>query len=487
MAWQYEIGSGTDRAVDYRDFVVNLVAFMTSQHVATVAVNAGGTGYIVNEIVEVDDGTSREKAKAKVTSVSSGVVTGVSLFETGGAYSSDPTLTGSATTSIGPTAGAGTGLTLNLTMTGLIGTTGLSVTGGTGSGATVDITLAQTGWAISTTNTNNRTHNSLTDEKVVVLVGDASGFTNKPYIGLRTGTETVGVNTRYFVGLYGFAAYNSSLGFTAQPGVSPNLDGSDNPGDGGAFLIFPQNISNDTDFVFSCDDLRVQGVINVNPTATTDDGRYEFFYLGFGDRVKTETEDPYPLVVFGSSRDRDADPTVTNGNITSPAEARAPSSGPFWYYRTEDSVWTQVKNNDTGAIGEEPDVCWPFGDILKSDNNTQPSTIVADNVVEFNDQVFKRDRSSPTRILRMVPGTAQQHTLWPLIVLRKPSITPSTVTDSVRFSMRGMYCVFNSDSTGAAINDFSEDIITANSKRHWVFHNFTLTERYQYIALEEDV
>ena len=51
--FQREVGSGVNRATDYRDLCSKIVGCATSQHVATVAINNGGTGgtYVVGDIV----------------------------------------------------------------------------------------------------------------------------------------------------------------------------------------------------------------------------------------------------------------------------------------------------------------------------------------------------------------------------------------------------------------------------------------------------
>lgn len=543
MAFQVETGAGSARAMSNRDFVTKAVGFFTSQHVASVlpnaagtgfvvgdvltlthagallnakfevtaiggggaitglvcrcsgafsnrvaiaAVNVGGAGYAVNDVVEIEGGTSREKAKAQVTAVAAGVVTSLAVFETGGAYSVAPGLVGATTAGIGPSGfGGDNALTVDLTMTGLVGTVGLVVTGGTGTGATVNITLAETGASVDTKNRNDRVWNGLNDEKEVVLRLDATGFTNKPYIGIRTGTETVGIDTRYFASFHGFTAHNPAFNFADQVNDSPGLTSGDAHNDDGSYLIFPQNMDRQVDFWIGADTLTVFGTINVNPTPVTDDGRYLFFNIGFGDRVKTETEDPFPSMVFASSRDRDASPVVGSSSITSPAEARAPNNGPFWYYRVEDSQWTQIKNNDTGAVGPRTDIAWPFGELFVQVTASSPEKATIISTVEWSEVSFKRDRTAPDRIILMLPGTTPKHALFPIFVQRKVLADASTITDSTRFTVRHMRCLFNSDSAGAQIVNFSEDIVDADDGRWFVFHNYDLTARYQYIAVKE--
>ena len=128
MAYQ----SGT--ATDYKDLLDQLVEIVTSDYVTSVAINAGGTGYVVGDILTVAGGTSTHTATLRVTSVSSGVIDGVQVEEAG-AYTVDPTTTANA------------------------------VTGGTGSGATMDLTMQTAEW----TEERNQAHSTI--EQEVILRG----------------------------------------------------------------------------------------------------------------------------------------------------------------------------------------------------------------------------------------------------------------------------------------------------------------------------
>jgi len=543
MAWQYEVGASLDQAADYRDFVVKATAFLTSKHVATVAINndgsgytagdiltlthasamldarfevltvdgsgqiltlrivasgafaeraasatvsAGGSGYQVNDVIEVQGGSAREKAKFLVATLSGSAVATVTLHGSGGSYSSTPS-NPAATVGVGRASFAGNdAATLTVTYQSIIGTTGLAVTGGTGSAATVDITLVDTGWSCER-NTERFTFNSVTDEMEVVLVGDAAGQTNKPYIGFRTGTAASGLDDRYFVALYGMLAHNPALEMWDQPGLSPNVDGSGNFLDAGSYLCFPQNVANAVDFWIGADDVAVRGVINPNPTAITDGGRYQHFYAGFGDRLATETEDPYPMFVGAASRDYDANEALTDDDITGLAECRAPSSGPMWYYVVEVPNWVQVKNNETSAPGPETDVMFPIGELNLEADSASAETVVSPGPMAFNTTVAKRDRTSSTRILHPVPGSADLSFLMPLVVVRKLSATANETSDGARTQLRDVFWVYNDDGSGAAINDFSEDYFEIGNDRYRVFHTHVHVERYQYIAIREDV
>lgn len=563
MAWQAEVGASSNRATDYRDFLTKLVGMLTSQHVATVvinaagtgyvvgdvltlthagalldakfevtsvggsgditglrincsgafsnriataAINAGGTGYAVGDILELTTGTSREKAKVQVDTVSGGVITAISIFETGGSYSVAPTLTGGATRGVGPAAFAGDdAATVDVTMTGLIGTTGLSVTGGTGSSATVDITLAQTGWTVdddasNSRNRNDETINSVTDEKEVVLVGDATGITNKPYTALRTVTFTDGLDTRYAVQVVGLITHNPALEVHNQ--VSRSNGWGDGSTSDGSYLLFPQNQANEVDFWIQADDVHFFCVVNENPTASTDDGRYMNLYSGFMDRVGTESESPYPFLVFGSAGTEEYNPSSANDNITSIAELHCNGGMCCQYFREEGSVWQNLRNVDGaapshtgdnqqdglapmgepefynqlgGLIGEDVNIAMPGGPARRSNLSS----------------IASATRASSSRRFLPTPGTTAQHFLVPLTAFRgtdSQATEYNNTTDRIRGQVRGVYWIYNADSSGSQITNFSEDYIEdSNGVRYRIFHNHTHTQRYQYIAVKEDV
>jgi len=101
-----------------------VITALGSGIVLSGSVSSGGTGYAVNDTVTVVGGTYSQPATYVVTSVSAGVVTGISQTS-GGVYTSNPV--SPVTTS---TSGAGTGLVLALTFgTGTGGTGTYTVSG----------------------------------------------------------------------------------------------------------------------------------------------------------------------------------------------------------------------------------------------------------------------------------------------------------------------------------------------------------------------
>lgn len=557
MAFQIETGSGSDRATNYRDMLGKLTRFLCSQHVATVAVNAGGTGYVVGDevtlthgsahldavfevtsvssgvitglrinssgafaqqassatitaggtgyqvgdLLQVSGGSSRLPAKARVTTVSAGAVTAVSFAEATAGDGAEPGVYGTTPSNAAATVGVGNitsgttyaggdDCTLTITYQAIIGTTGLSVTGGTGSGATVNITLAETGWTVDERDVHNITVNSITNERLVVLKGDATGQTNKPFIAYMTGTATSGLNTRHAIATFGLIAHNPSLAFDTITGVSPNWNGSSLQ-DGGAYILMPQDTGSGTDeidFWISADDMRALLIPQINESAAaSDDGIYIQHHAGLLDRIGTESESPYPNFVFGSSRQVNVDPTSASNSITGIAENRHTGEGCGFYYDTTTDQWRDIQNDDTvGTPGLEEEVMLPIGRPRLNDNTGSDDFVVRDGDITVQSQFFELDRSSASRVLRKVPGTADQFFLWPLTVARKQTGTPTPSEDIHVGQVRGVYWISSDNGSGARISDFSEDFVTISGTRYLIFHNHVHTEPYQYVAVEWD-
>lgn len=547
MAWQSEVGSGTNRAVDYHDLMSKIVGMATSQHVATVAINNGGTGgafvigdiitlthagalldarfevtavaagqitglrindsgafsnrvvsavvgssggsnYVIGDVLEIQGGTQREKAKVKVATLSGSAVATVSVFENGGAYSVVPGAS-DTTVGIGPSGFAGDNLcTITSTMTGLIGTTGLAVTGGGGTGATVDITIAQTGWTVDGRNTNNRVENSLLLEKECTLVGDASGLTNAPYVAMISNTRTSGLDTRYAIAVNGAVAHNPSLPLWQSPKIHPSIGSNNNFLTYGAYLLCPQNKSQEIDFWFSIDDRRIVVITNVNPAAVnTDNGIYMRMHMGLMNGYGTESENPYTMMVGASSIDPALDPTVGHVQISGMPECVADTgrdSG-WFFYETDNAAWRNIKNSTSLVLptNGEKYVTYPFGRLTFVTDGSSDN-IVGQGVGDTFSTWSNVTRTSPAFALRPIPGTSAQIFLWPINIISRNITVP--LGQGPRGEVRGMFFLTATDASGAQIANFSEDYITVGTRRFRVFHNHTWNQRHQFIALEED-
>ncbi|MGI3902470.1 MAG: SGNH/GDSL hydrolase family protein [Janthinobacterium lividum] len=136
--------------------------------IQTLAVNAGGAGYAVNDPFTATDGTV-----GKVVTVSSGAVTAVSLTTPAVTQCRPTSVTGVATT----TTGSGTGLTINETYNGPNGAWGM-----------VKVTACYTGPLVDVLR--------LTDIKKITVGMDATGRADEtvlcPFLGGTTGVITRG-------------------------------------------------------------------------------------------------------------------------------------------------------------------------------------------------------------------------------------------------------------------------------------------------------
>jgi len=162
-----------------------LLDMILNDHVIALAVNAGGTGYVVGETFDVVGGTpiGAFVARGVVTAASGGVVTGVKYISAG-AYSALPGVTGAATTNA--SAAGNDDLTVNLT-------------------------TETAKWTVD----RNTYVNDTTDFEWIATSVKAS---NPPTIGMTTVTSGGNDSSRLIVA----SGYNGLAAFTGQPDASPD-------------------------------------------------------------------------------------------------------------------------------------------------------------------------------------------------------------------------------------------------------------------------
>lgn len=237
-----------------------IVAACTGTSLQSVdSVAAGGSGYVVGDLITLAGGTSTIAAVLEVTTVSAGAVTGARI-ENAGVYSSAPS-----------------------------DPVGQASTDGSGTGATFNLTFATNGWVADLDAVYSGS------ERNVIMHGSGSG-SEAIYVGWRTYSDA-GAG-RYNWELKGFTGYNSGIGFTSQPGVSPGdvVDGGSSSEQYGPQLTMSSVAMN---YYLSVTPSRI---ILVVQTASG----YFPCYLGFINRFATSTEYPYPLAVMGSTNWFDA-------------------------------------------------------------------------------------------------------------------------------------------------------------------------------------
>jgi hypothetical protein len=164
-----------------------VAAVAPSGSIATATVNAAGSGYSLNDVLTISGGSG---GTIKVTKLNtSGNVLGVTIVTPGSGYS--------ATTGASVTGGTGTGATFNTTLvatgavltvtlsavgSGYSLTTGASTTGGTGTGATLNI--------VPNSSTDNTVDTRLTVDSTGIQPADGTNVIVGSTTGTKIGTAT---------------------------------------------------------------------------------------------------------------------------------------------------------------------------------------------------------------------------------------------------------------------------------------------------------
>jgi hypothetical protein len=439
---------------------------------ASAVVVAGGTGYVVGDIIELQGGTPWEKSKFTVATLAGSAVATVTVAETGGAYpAAGGPGAGAATVLVGPSGGVGTGCTLTATYTGLVGTAGLAGTGGAGAGATFNVTRAHSGWT-SLRNRNNYSFNGVLTEKEVALQGGVTPGMD-PIIMARTYTATVGVNTAHGVLWAGATAWNDSFPLESQPGrfkqaVPVNQGGN-------YLLVF--NASSTAWVAHS--NRRFAGVVKCVGASTTS---YLHFYEGLGNPYGTATESPYPLMIACPSGAHNHFPDSGGSLVTGLSEALRNSSAigsPITFRRAQDAAAVDVHNGTAFAgVGDLDNVMYPLGETRQG---TNPSLISGEGAFTFYNGISVHTGGAATRLLFPAPG-GDLFLLVPLTVVSTPTGSPTFDVD-LQMELEGVFFVSATKSDGTAFT--SEDTLTIGSTRYRVFGNAARVQRYSYMALRE--
>lgn len=440
MSWQ------TGTATDYLDMLDQVVEIATSDHVTTAAVNAGGTGYTVGDILTVVGGTSTHVSTLEVTTVSGGVITGVRI-QTGGAYTADPTLTANAVTG-----GTGTGATMDLTMLTSTYTVkrrskeAVSATiaaGGTGYTVGDDITLVDgaagirgdvsdaagvaavfnvdtvsggvvTAVSLVTAGNYEETptnpvattggtgtgctltvtyQDAATQDQVLILESTGDSGTDTIITGLKTfnRVDVSTFETVYNWAAFGMTAYNAGLVFEDQPELSPGVetDGTVSTTNGGAFVPLKTSDAFNISFWMSVTGNRIILVCKVEDAIVT---HYSSMYVGFHNPFATTAEDPYPIYIAGcTGRDNSLYTDTTMGRVSTLVECMTVLSRPGPAFFRLANVWTALRNGsvtDSGSPTRNADrdfTVWPYGEPTLSPETDDVITIDIVTAVQWND------------------------------------------------------------------------------------------------------
>lgn len=417
-------------ATDYKDLLLQLKQIATSDHVATAAVSAAGTGYSVGDVLTASGGTSTHAAQFKVTSVGgSGEVTGLRVHSAG-AYTSNPS-------------------------------SPVSTTGGGGSGCTVTVTFASSGWTARLDTTTG-------GERQLILEGTGAG-SDSIFVGART--YQVGASGAHNWELAGMTGYSSGVAWADQPGISPGR--YEDALNKGAYVPL-QDAS--TTFWLAVTPSRITGVARVGTN-------YSSWYMGFLNPFSTTTEWPYPLAIVGSTADYDLVHTSSGlgySGITDPQTMSASLDGPF-LWRRADGSWSEASNAlGTGTRTSRHDVVvYPAGQPLTSVTNLPEvaDEIVTDGYFSWEDVVPQSGNPGTSSVrVKPTPGSGGG-------TIKVPATVVESDTDGGRYDVVGeLDGVFWVPGDGLT----AEDELLDGSKALRVFQSGNRSDEFAMFAVEED-
>lgn len=396
----------TGTATDYKDLLNKVRLIATGNGCTAVAINAGGTGYTAGDVLTVSGGTFSYAAKLRVTSVGSGIITGV-VVEEGGAYTANPS------NPVSVTGGTGSGATFNLTFVsngwtqrvwnqqavsatvaagGTGWTTGqvATVSGGTRTTAATFTVTASAGVVTSvvllaagdydvipanpaaTTGTGTGltltiTWTDATGERTLILDGSGSGANN--IIALfRTfqaaaiysvNTTSLTNDTAYNWGVMAATSYVSTTIWYNQPGISPGFSTSTGAlsTTGGCYVPLKTNDGVVIKFWISATSFRIHVIARLWDGGSVI--RYANCSVGYHNRFGTAAEQPTPLYAAGTTSRYQSfwkDQFISRFSsivhcCAAGTNGTALADGPTVFRDATNSVWRSVKNCKQTDVG----------------------------------------------------------------------------------------------------------------------------------------
>jgi hypothetical protein len=163
----------------------------------------------------------------------------------------------------------------------------------------------------------------------------------------------------------------------------------------------------------------------------------------------------------------------------------------MWAYISEEGAWRAIRNGPTVPSGSNI-ALFMFPHCDPTYYGSGADQIVASSLSTTMEPwgsfaPAPTGRSSASARLLMIPGTTPYHYPIPLTLIYKYSSTTSEVIDTVRGTLQGWYWVFNTNSSGSTITNFSEDYLTISSDRYRIFHTHVQRQLYHYVCVKESV
>lgn len=437
MSW---IRGSSGGHIDLSNDIVAAVTGTSLQSVDSVA--AGGSGYVVGDLITLAGGTSTIAAVVEVTSVSTGAVTGFRIYNAG-VYSAAPT---------DPVAQASTT--------------------GSGTGATFNCTFGTNGW------TAQRDTTWSGSEREVILQGSGGG-SDEIIVGWRT-YSNAGAN-RYNWELHGFTGFDSGLAHDEQVGISPGLhDSGVTAQQWGTYLPLAPAATT-LDYFLSVTPYRIILTVKVA-------SNYFHAYLGFLNRYATTTEYPYPLLICGSTNDSLAIAAQAErmSTLTDPWTRIALTNQSPVMLLSPAGVWKPFTNAtiNSGSLNSASIVAavLPCGALGASSSVTAPPqdkfARLASTDHGFGNFISQGVTSAPSSNLEPTPGTgADEYVLFPSLLVAQEldgsaAWIPGEIDDVFWFFAFG----------GVT----SEDRIIKDGEVYRVFQNCNRSGTWEHLAIKEN-
>ncbi len=429
------------QATDHKDLSDQIRDILSEEHIATVVINAGGTGYAVDDIVTVAGGTVLHglNATLRITAEAAGVITGVRV-ETGGAYTVAPTLVANAAT------GAGN------------------------DDATFDLTIEETGWTILIDETTFGPNN---DYRVMLEGANGGVAGDEVYVGWQTFQSGSDPNDFYNIRAAFMTGYNNMLDFADQPGffTAPYMNAQNK-------VAYP------IDYWIQATDRYFTVVCKPENASIT---MYAYMSMGLFDPFATQDEFPYPIYVAGGSA-RNVAFWTTNSNedgVLSGIAGLINYRGVNFplYMRDPSGTVNGFSNREytsSQAHTQETDRCsFPCGEV-----NVSTLSGVDDIVdVNFNGlpiarfahpQSNSKDNAPQYTIMPMPDSPDDLRLMWPLVLGERPALG-----DEIWGEIPGAFWT-----VGTGLNS-EDEVVAANDDRYKVFLGGRRTQIWSWFALKE--
>ncbi len=495
-------GSGSGATMD-------LTMLTADTHLFAVAVNAGGTGYAVDDELTVVGGTETDSkvARITVTAESGGVITAVEVLDAG-YYSVNPSTTANAVSG-----GTGTNATMDLTMVaaqwvqrisfvspavdplvvegGVIGVDGSSYavddvitmvdTATSTVKAQFTVTAVDGGGNVLTINlTNPGSYQNTVGGAQPTTGGSGSGLTitldflaitdrwmwegvgtgsNEVFVGASADYSTTVDQASWLLG--GMTGWAEGNDWESQPGLSP--------------VTYMLSSENSMSFWFAANARRIIVVTNVS-------GSYQSAYLGLLDPYGTEAEIPYPLFICGTSDTKHEDigsaSTWVRGIVDPCKSSSAVDKGPGWF-RDGNATWNEVANgrNNGASITQSTTGYGMYPCFNPSTSGLDGADLIAADATPYWNDIIEPDRQGASDVKFLPSPDSSGDLYWPVpgVIMRSDGVgTHKTIGE-----LNGAYWV-NAESPLAA-----EDKITAGNDVFRVFQMGSNSLSYAHFCIIE--